>query len=171
MWCGLSVNLECRSEMCCTRLAGNTERKKIAICTPLHNFAWHFFATKACINYRKSLLNSNISSRCPDNMANFGPLMAEICWRVSGIAANFSGFHVLALLLSWRSLSQPTKLCMIFGCLLGWYTIYTFSGLLPPDGNLPGAKFTLHPSLVFSYWHSHCSALQQWVSAKLCGVV
>jgi len=26
-WCGLSANLECRSEMCCTRLAGNTGRK------------------------------------------------------------------------------------------------------------------------------------------------
>jgi len=23
-WCGPSANLECRSEMCCTRLAGNT---------------------------------------------------------------------------------------------------------------------------------------------------
>ena len=39
--CGLSANLECRSEMCCTRLAGNTGRKndaKIAICAPSHNF-------------------------------------------------------------------------------------------------------------------------------------
>ena len=26
-WCGPSANLECRSEMCCTRLAGNTGRK------------------------------------------------------------------------------------------------------------------------------------------------
>jgi len=26
-WCGPSANLECRSEMCCTRLAGNTWRK------------------------------------------------------------------------------------------------------------------------------------------------
>jgi len=26
-WCGLSVNLECMSEMCCTRLAENTGRK------------------------------------------------------------------------------------------------------------------------------------------------
>jgi len=36
-----SVNLECRSEMCCTRLAGNTGRKnneKITIWAPLHNF-------------------------------------------------------------------------------------------------------------------------------------
>jgi len=27
----------------------------------------------------------------------------------------------------------------------------TFSGALPPDGILPGAKFTLRPSLAFSY--------------------
>jgi len=40
-WCGLSVNLECSSEMCCTWLAENTGRKKcqkFAICAPLHNF-------------------------------------------------------------------------------------------------------------------------------------
>ena len=29
-WCGLSANLECRSEMCCTLLAANTGRKKVA---------------------------------------------------------------------------------------------------------------------------------------------
>ena len=29
-WCGLSANLECRSEMCCMRLAGNTGRKNDA---------------------------------------------------------------------------------------------------------------------------------------------
>jgi len=29
-WCGPSANLQCRSEMCCTRLAANTGRKKIA---------------------------------------------------------------------------------------------------------------------------------------------
>jgi len=40
-WCGLSVNLECMSEMCCTRLAENTRRKmtqKLAIWAPSHNF-------------------------------------------------------------------------------------------------------------------------------------
>jgi len=40
-WCGLSTNLECISEMCCTRLAENTGcqnyAKKIAICAPWHN--------------------------------------------------------------------------------------------------------------------------------------
>ena len=29
-WRGLSANLECRSETCCTRLAANTGRKKVA---------------------------------------------------------------------------------------------------------------------------------------------
>jgi len=29
-WCGLTANLECMSEMCCTRLAGNTLRKNEA---------------------------------------------------------------------------------------------------------------------------------------------
>jgi len=36
-WCGLSANLECRSERCCARLAGNAGPKndaKIAICAP-----------------------------------------------------------------------------------------------------------------------------------------
>jgi len=32
-------------------------------------------------------------------MANFGPLAAEICWRVWGTPANFNGFRVLAALL------------------------------------------------------------------------
>jgi len=41
---------------------------------------------------------------------------------------------------------------MIFGLLLGWYTIYIqFWGLLAPDGILARAKFTLRPSLAFSY--------------------
>jgi len=58
----------------------------------------YVFATKACIDdQKKKLLSSNISSTCP--MMNFGPLAAEICWRVWGIPANFNGFCILAALL------------------------------------------------------------------------
>ena len=39
----------------------------------------------------------------------------------------------------------------MFGRLMGWYTIYTFSGALASDGILPATKFTLRPSLAFSY--------------------
>jgi len=78
----LSANLECRSEMCCTRLVGNTRRKndvKIAIWSPSHNLSGYIFATKACIdNRKKNLLSSNMFSTCPRNMVNFGPLAAEI---------------------------------------------------------------------------------------------
>jgi len=56
------------------------------------------FATKAHIDNRKNL-SSNIFSTCPHNMVNFGPLAAEICWRVWVTPVNFNGFRVLAALL------------------------------------------------------------------------
>jgi len=59
----------------------------------------YIFATKACIDIRKDLLNSNISSTCPHNTVNFSPLTAEICSGVWGTPANFNGFRVLAVLL------------------------------------------------------------------------
>jgi len=60
----------------------------------------YIFATKACIdNRKKNLLSSNTSSTCPHNMANFGPLTAEIGWPVWGTPANFNYFRVLAALL------------------------------------------------------------------------
>ena len=93
-----SANLECRSEMCCTRLAGNTgpkNRQKIVILAPWHNFG----TTKALVDNRKKLLNSNVSPTCPHNMVNFGILAAEIYWRVWGTPWNFNGFRVLAALL------------------------------------------------------------------------
>ena len=94
-----SANLECRSEMCCTRLAGNTGRKKSPFWHHPTTLSGYIFRTKARIdNRKKDLLNSNASSTCPNNMVNFG-LTAEICWRVWGIPANFNGFRVLAALL------------------------------------------------------------------------
>ena len=59
----------------------------------------YIFATKVHIDNRKKLLNRCTSSRCPDNVVNFGPLAAEIGSGVWGTAANFNGFRVLA---SWQ---------------------------------------------------------------------
>jgi len=59
----------------------------------------YIFATKAHINNRKKLLSSNMSSTCPYNMVNFGPLAAEIVWPVWGTPANFNWFCILAALL------------------------------------------------------------------------
>jgi len=76
-------------------------RQKIAIWAPSHNFVGLYvrFATKARIDNRKNLLNSNISPTCPHNMVNFGPLATEIVSLVWGTPANFSGFRVMAALL------------------------------------------------------------------------
>jgi len=47
----------------------------------------------------KKLLSSNISSTCPHNMVNFGPLAAEIISLVWGTPGNCNEFRVLAALL------------------------------------------------------------------------
>jgi len=102
-WCGLSVNLRCRSEACCTRLAENTRRKKIAKNSPSghHRITvlGYIFASKARIdNRKKKLLSSNMFSTYPHNMVNFGPLAADIDPLVWGTPTNFNAFRVLAAL-------------------------------------------------------------------------
>jgi len=59
----------------------------------------YIFATKALIDNRKKVLSNNMSSTCPHNMVNFGPLTAEICSGVWGTPANFNWLRVLAALL------------------------------------------------------------------------
>jgi len=81
------------------RLAENAGRKNSPSAHHRTTLSGHVFATKAHINNRKKLLNSNISSTRPHNMVNFGPLMAGICYRVWGTPANFNGFRFLAALL------------------------------------------------------------------------
>jgi len=95
----------------------------------------------------ENILDSNILSTCPHNMANFGSLTAEIVSEVWGTPANFNGFRVLASLLQ-RYRSPEAILCTMFGRLLGSYTIH-FRGFLPEF--CPCAKFTLRSSLAFSY--------------------
>jgi len=112
-WCGLSANLECMSEMCCTRLLENNDAKitqKIAICAPWHNVVRHISSQLRHVStIGKTLLNSNISSTCPHNMVNFGPPTAEICWRVWGTPANINRFRVLASLLHRRRWTEVNK--------------------------------------------------------------
>jgi len=67
------------------------------------------FATKAHVDNRKNLLSSNIFSTCLHNMVNFGPLAAEIDWRVWGTPSNFNGFRVLALLLQRRRSTEANQ--------------------------------------------------------------
>jgi len=98
--------------MCCTRLAEIQDaknREKFVIWAPSHNFVACIFTTKACVDNRKNLLNSNVSSTCTYNMVNFGPLMAEIGLPVRGTPANFKGLCVLASLLHRRNSAEANQ--------------------------------------------------------------
>jgi len=103
---GLSVNLECMSEMCCTRIAENTGRRtqKLRQNSPSVHHCTICRAISSQLRrvstIGKNLLNGNISSICCYNMVNFGPLTSEIFWRVWGTPANFNGFRVLVVLLN-----------------------------------------------------------------------
>jgi len=59
-WCGLSANLRCRSETCCTRLAENTGTQKSRQKSPSGHhrttLSGYIFATKTRIDNRKKKL-------------------------------------------------------------------------------------------------------------------
>ena len=82
-YCGLSANLRRRSETCYTRLPENTGRKMSPKNGHLGNIAQLCRAISSQLRHvstigKKNLLRGNISSTCPHNMVNFGPLAAEI---------------------------------------------------------------------------------------------
>jgi len=89
--------------MCCSRLAANTGHKKVAKNRHLGTIAQLHRAISSQLRQvstiGKNLLSSNMSSTCPHNMVNFGPLAAEILSLVWGTPANFNEFRVLAALL------------------------------------------------------------------------
>ena len=136
--------------MCCTRLAENTGHKNSPSAHHHTTLSCHVFATKAYIDSRKNnWLNSNISSTSFHSMTNFGPLTTEIGWRVwasqqisTYFPTSLNGGQpkfARCLAVSWDDVP-----CIHFKFFLG-------GGLFPPNGILPGAKFTLRPSLAFSY--------------------
>jgi len=143
--------------------------QKIAICSPLHNFVG--LNLRNWVMYRqskKNLLSSNMSSTCLLNMANFGPLAAEIGSGVCGTAANFNGFRVLASLVGrHRSLEVNQSLYDVWPSTGLLHYIYTFGGSCPWR-NFATCKNSL---CVLLYWQHYCTTFDQWASAKLCGVV
>ena len=103
----------------------------------------------------------------------FGLLAAEISSLVWGILANFNGFCVLASLLQrHRSTEANQTLRDVLPSPGLVRYIYIFRGSCPVMEFLPGAKFTLRPSLVLSYIGSvtarHSSSGRQlnWVRAE-----
>jgi len=100
--------------MCCTGLAENTGRKKVDKNRHLGTIAQLCRAMSSQLRYVSTLgktCYAPMSSRCPRNMVNFGPLTAEIGSGVWGTPANFNGFRVLAALLHGSQVVSVNKLC------------------------------------------------------------
>ena len=100
------------------------------------------------------------------------PLTAEIGWRVWGTPANFNGFRILASLLQRRQSPEANQtlhdVCPSPGLV---DKIYTFGGSCPLTEFYRCKIHFTSKSCVLLLWLRYCTALQQWASAKLCGVV
>ena len=122
--------------MRCTGLAANTGRKNDAKNRHLRTIAQLCQVVSSQLRHvltiGKNLLSSNISSICPHNMVNFGPLAAKIDWRVWGTPANFNGFRFLASLLQRRRSTEANQTLhdvWLSPGLVGY--LYIFGGCCP----------------------------------------
>jgi len=101
--------------------------------------------------------------------SQYAELRSTNSWIGSGVwgtPANFNGFHVLASLLQRRR--KSTKLCTMFGRLLGWYTVYIhFWGLLPQRNFARCKIHFVSKSCILLYWQCYCTALEQQVLAEI----
>jgi len=120
--------------------------------------------------YRQSekLLNSNISSTCPRNMVNTNGRD-----RLAGLGhpSKFQQGSRLGFVTAASSLngSPPNFACCFAICWAGILYIH-FRGLLPPNGILPDAKFTLRSCLAFCFGSV---TARNWSSGRQpnCGMV
>ena len=99
---GPSANLECRSEMCCRRLAANAGPKqspKIAIWAPSHNCRAISSQLRHVSTIGKKLVKQQYLLHMSSQFGELGPLAAEIGPVLWGTPANFNWYRVLAALL------------------------------------------------------------------------
>jgi len=160
-WCGLSANLECRSEMCCTWFAEKIQDAKNAqknhhlrtiaqLCRAISSQLRHV-STIGELLEQQYLLHMSSQYGKPRPTNGWDQLVSL------GHPSKFELPHFVSWLRYCTDVSQrrSTKLCTMFGHLLSYSTqyrvhntrIYIFGG----RSSLPGAKFTLRPSLAFFY--------------------
>jgi len=135
-WCGLSAKLECRSEICCTRLAENRGCKNNAknhhlrtiaqLCQAISSQLRHVLTIEKKLVKQQYLLHmSSQYAECQptngwDRLASFGH------------PASLNGLPSWLCYCTDVTQRRSTTLRTMFGCLLGWYTIYTFLEALVP---------------------------------------
>ena len=151
--------------MCCSWLAGSTGRKKDAKIGHLRTITQFCWAVSSQLSHistiGKKLLKQQYLLHMPSQYGELPPTNG-LDW-LTGLVhpSKFERGSCLGFSTATTSLSRSyNKLCTIFGRLLGWCTICTFSGTLAPNGILPGAKFTSQLiSTGFTFWQRYCTAL------------
>jgi len=137
----IRANLECKSEMCYTWLAGNTGCKNDAKNCHLRTIAQLCRAVSSQLRYvstiGKKVLNRNMSSTCPHNMANFGSLTPEMgsgVWGTPQISTGFASMSSLLHAAASFTGGQPNCARCLAVSWAAWYTMSTFLGIFyAPD--------------------------------------
>jgi len=110
----------------------------------------------------KKLSNINVSSTCPHNMVNSGPLKAEIDWWVWGTPENFNEFHVLASLLQRRCSTEVNQTLHDVWSSPGLVCyIYTFWASSPLTEFCQVQNSLCVKSCVLLYWYRFLPKLHQ----------
>jgi len=141
--------------MCCSRLAANTGRKKVAKNRHLRTIAQLRRAMSSQLRHMSTIGKSVKQQYLLHTSSQYGELRLTSGWDrlVSlGHSSKFQRVSRLGFVTAATSLngSQPNFARCLAVCWAGTLYIHCL-GLLPPNGTLPGAKFTLRPSLAFSY--------------------
>jgi len=171
--CSLSAYLECRSEMCCTRLAENTGRKKSP--KSRNTVAQLYRAVSLQLRHVSTIGKKIVKQQYLLHMwgqyAEPRPTNGWDQFGSLGHPANFNGFRVLASLLH-RCRSPETNQTL--------HNVWPSPGLvhyLYIFGSCPLMEFIVRckihfaiKSCVLLYFQHYCTVLEQLAWARLCGV-
>ena len=153
--------------MCYTWLAENTRRKKSPSGHHCTTVSGCIFQLRHVSTIRKKIVKQQYLLHLSSQHGKLRPTNGWDLLASLGHPSKFQRVLCLAFVTAATLLTggQP-KLFMVFGRLLGWYTICIYTFL--------GAQCKIHfasKSCVLLYWQRYCMALQQRASDKLCGVV
>ena len=146
--------------------------QKFAICTPWHNFVGLYLRNQGVYQQSgKKLVKQQYLLHMSSQCGELGLLVSEISWWIRGTPANLNGFRVLALLMQQRrSVAVNQTLHDVWRSPGLVHYIYIFGSSCPLAEFARCKIYFVSKSCILLYWQHYCMALEQWASAKLCGV-
>ena len=154
--CGLSANLECSSEMCCTWLHEKNRTQKSPIIRHLRTVAQLCQAVSSQLRHvstiEKKLIKHQYLPHMSSQYGKLRPISGSHRFTSLGYPSKFqrvSRVGFLTVLMSLNGCQPNFARCLAVSwagtlCICFW-------GLLPPNRILQDAKLTLRPSLALSY--------------------